>query len=146
MSTLGMLGASFPTALAAKLAHPESRVIAMTGDGSFGFNGMEFDTAVRHNLPFVAVLGNDAAWGIDRQIQLGLYGRPVATDLLQTRYEMVVQGLGGHGEYIQRPEELPPALERALASGKPSLVNVAVERGISPRAEAAIVRWKARVT
>jgi acetolactate synthase-1/2/3 large subunit len=101
---------------------------------------------VRHNLPFVAVLGNDAAWGIDRQIQLGLYGRPVATDLLQTRYEMVVQGLGGHGEYIQRPEELPPALERAFASGKPSLVNVAVERGISPRAEAAIVRWKARVT
>ena len=146
VSTLGMLGASFPTALAAKLAHPESRVIVMTGDGSFGFNGMEFDTAVRHNLPFVAVLGNDAAWGIDRQIQLGLYGRPVATDLLQTRYEMVVQGLGGHGEYVQRPEELPPALERAFASGKPSLVNVAVERGISPRAEAAIVRWKARVT
>jgi acetolactate synthase-1/2/3 large subunit len=101
---------------------------------------MEYDTAVRHNLPVVGVLGNDAAWGIDRQIQLGLYGRPVATDLLQSRYEMVVQGLGGHGEFVEHPEDLRPALERAFASNKPALVNVAVQRAISPRAEAAIAR------
>jgi acetolactate synthase I/II/III large subunit len=138
--TLGMLGSSLPTALAAKLAHPDSRVVVLTGDGAFGFNAMEFDTAVRHQLPIVAILGNDSAWGIDRQIQLGLYGRPVATDLLRSRYDMVVQGLGGHGEYVERPEDLRPALERAFAAGKPALVNVAVQRAISPRAEAAIAR------
>ena len=141
-SSLGMLGSSLPTALAAKLAYPDSRVIMFTGDGAFGFNAMEFDTAVRHKLNVVAILGNDSAWGIDRQIQLGLYGRPVATDLLQTRYDQVVQGLGGYGEFVERPEDLGPALQRALASGRPALLNVVVERAISPRAEAAIDRRK----
>ncbi len=143
VSSLGMLGSSLPSALAAQVAYPDSRVINITGDGAFGFNGMEFDTAVRHGLNVVTVLGNDSAWGIDRQIQLGLYGRPVATDLLQTRYDLVVQGLGGHGEFVERPEDLKPALERAFASGKPALVNVAVQRAISPRAEAAIARRQA---
>jgi acetolactate synthase-1/2/3 large subunit len=143
VSSLGMLGSSIPTALAAKLAYPNSRVIVITGDGSFGFNGMEFDTAVRHKLNIVAILGNDSAWGIDRQIQLGLYGRPVATDLFQTRYEQVVQGLGGYGEFVEQPEDLEPALKRAFASGKPALLNVVVQRAISPRAEAAIARRKA---
>ena len=138
--TLGMLGSSLPTALVAKLAHPESRVVHFSGDGSFGFQGMEFDTAVRHSLPIVTVLGNDAAWGIDRQIQIGIYGRPVATDLLQTRYDRVVEGLGGHGELVERPEDLEPALRRAFDSGKPALVNVSVQRAISPRAEASIAR------
>jgi acetolactate synthase I/II/III large subunit len=142
--TLGMLGSALPTAIAAKLAYPDSHVVMLTGDGAFGFNAMEFDTAVRHRLPVVAILGNDAAWGIDRQIQLGLYGRPVATDLLQSHYEMVAQGLGGHGEYVEHPEDLTPALERAFASGKPALVNVAIQRAISPRAEAAIARRKAK--
>ena len=145
VSSLGMLGASLPQALAVKVAYPASRVIMMTGDGAFGFNAMEFDTAVRHKLNVVAILGNDSAWGIDRQIQLGLYGRPVATDLLQSRYEQVVQGLGGYGEFVDRPEDLKSALERALASQKPTLLNVAVERAISPRAEAAIGRRKAAV-
>ena len=145
VSSLGMLGASLPQALAVKVAYPASRVIMMTGDGAFGFNAMEFDTAVRHKLNVVAILGNDSAWGIDRQIQLGLYGRPVATDLLQSRYEQVVQGLGGYGEFVERPEDLKSALERALASQKPALLNVAVERAISPRAEAAIGRRKAAV-
>ena len=142
VSSLGMLGSSLPTAMAAKLAHPDARVVMFTGDGAFGFNGMEFDTAVRHDLPVVAVMGNDAAWGIDRQIQLGLYGRPVATDLLQSRYDKVVEGLGGYGELVESPEDLVPAVERAFASGKPALVNVAVQRAISPRAEAAIARRK----
>jgi acetolactate synthase-1/2/3 large subunit len=142
VSSLGMLGSSLPTALAAKIAYPNSRVIMLTGDGAFGFNGMEFDTAVRQNLNIVAILGNDSAWGIDRQIQLGLYGRPVVTDLLQTRYDQVVQGLGGYGEFVSRAEELEPALKRALASGKPALLNVVVQRAISPRAEAAIARRK----
>ncbi|HEX9789008.1 MAG TPA: thiamine pyrophosphate-binding protein [Candidatus Binatia bacterium] len=143
VSSLGMLGSSLPTALAAKVAYPDSRVFMLSGDGAFGFNGMEFDTAVRHKLNIVALLGNDSAWGIDRQIQLGLYGRAVATDLLQTRYDEMVQGLGGHGEFVERPDDLKPALERALASAKPALLNVVVERAISPRAEAAIGRRKA---
>ena len=72
--------------------------------------------AVRHRLNIVAILGNDSAWGIDRQIQIDLYGRPVATELLQTRYEQVVQGLGGYGEFVERAEDLEPALQRAFAS------------------------------
>jgi acetolactate synthase I/II/III large subunit len=143
VSGLGMLGSSLPTALAAKVAYPDSRVIMLTGDGAFGFNGMEFDTAVRHRLNIVAILGNDSAWGIDRQIQIGLYGRPVATELLQTRYEQVVQGLGGYGEFVERAEDLEPALQRAFASERPALLNVAVQRAISPRAEAAIGRRRA---
>jgi len=143
VSSLGMLGSSLPTALAAKIAYPDSRVFVLTGDGAFGFNAMEFDTAVRHKLNIVAIVGNDSAWGIDRQIQLGLYGRSVATDLLQTRYDQIVEGLGGYGEFVERPEDLKPALERTLASGKPALLNIAVERAISPRAEAAIGRRKA---
>ena len=143
VSSLGMLGSSLPSALAAQVAYPDSRVINLTGDGAFGFNGMEFDTAVRHQLNVVTILGNDSAWGIDRQIQLGLYGRPVATDLLPTRYDQVVQGLGGHGELVERPEDLRPALERAFAAHKPALVNVTVQRAISPRAEAAIARRQA---
>ena len=145
VSTLGMLGTALPTALAAKLAHPERRVVMLTGDGAFGFNGMEFDTAVRHKLAITAILGNDAAWGIDRQIQLGVYGRPVATDLLPTRYDEVVQAMGGHGELVRDPAELPAAIERAFATDLPSLINIQVQRAISPRAEAAIARWKSHV-
>jgi acetolactate synthase I/II/III large subunit len=142
VSSLGMLGSAIPTALAARLAYPDSRVFGFVGDGAFGFNAMEFDTAVRHGLDVVFILGNDAAWGIDRQIQLGLYGRPVATELLQARYDRVVEGLGGYGEFVERPEDLGPALERALRSRRPALVNVAIQRAVSPRGEAAIARRK----
>ena len=140
--SLGMLGSALPTAMAAQLAHPQDRVVCFNGDGAFGFNAMELDTAVRHQLPVKVVLGNDSAWGIDRQIQIGLYGRPVATDLLPQRYDLMAQGLGAHGERVERPEELEPALRRAFDHPGPALVNVAVERAISPRAEAAIRRRK----
>ena len=142
LPTLGMLGSSLPTALTAKLAHPDRRVILLTGDGSFGFNGMEFDTAVRHDLGVVAILGNDAAWGIDRQIQLGVFGRAVATDLLPTRYDQVVQGLGGYSEHAESQDEFEAALERVLKQKRPALINVRVQGAISPRAEAAVARWK----
>ena len=142
LNPLGMLGSALPTAMTAKLAYPDDRVFMFTGDGAFGFNGMEFDTAVRHNLAIVAILGNDSAWGIDRQIQLGVFGKPVATDLLATRYDQVVRGLGGHGELVESPEELPEAIQRALKLERPALINVQVQRAISPRAESAIARWK----
>ena len=139
---LGMLGSAIPTAIAAKLAHPDRRVVMMTGDGAFGFNAMEYDTAVRHNLPIVGIVGNDSAWGFDRQIQLGIYGRAVATDLLPSRYDQVVRGLGGHGENVEHPDELAPAIERAFKLELPALINVQVQRAISPRCEISIARWK----
>ena len=139
---LGMLGQALPTAIAAKAAYPERRVFMFTGDGAFGFNAMEYDTAVRHNLPIVGIMGNDSAWGIDRQIQVGVYGKPVATDLLPSRYDQVVRGLGGHGELIEHPDELDSAIERAIRLDRPALLNVRVQNAISPRAQAAINRWK----
>ena len=139
---LGMLGQSLPTAIAAKAAYPERRVFMFTGDGAFGFNAMEYDTAVRHNLPIIGIMGNDSAWGIDRQIQVGVYGRAVATDLLPSRYDQVVRGLGGHGELIEHPDELGSAIERSIKLDRPTLLNVRVQNAISPRAEAAINRWK----
>jgi acetolactate synthase-1/2/3 large subunit len=142
---LGMLGSSLPTALAAKIAYPDKRVIAFSGDGAFGFNGMELDTAVRHNLPVVMIVGNDSAWGIDRNIQIGVYGKPVATDLLPTRYDLVARGLGAHGEFIEHPDELPSAIERCFKLERPALINVQIQRQVSPRGQSAINRWKSHM-
>jgi acetolactate synthase-1/2/3 large subunit len=135
LSNLGMLGQALPAAIAAKLARPASRVFCITGDGAFGFNAMELDTAARHGLDIVVLLGNDAAWGIDKNIQLGLYGKAVITDLAPARYDLVAQGLGAHGELVERPEQLAPALERALTAGRPALLNIAVQSQISMRAQ-----------
>ena len=142
LPTSGMLGQSLPTALAAKAAYPNRRVFMFTGDGAFGFNGMEFDTAVRHNLPIIGIMGNDSAWGIDKQIQVGVFGKPVVTDLLPSRYDQVVKGLGGYGELVEHPDELDYAVERAIKLDRPSLLNVRIQSAISPRAEIAIERWK----
>ena len=142
LPTLGMLGQALPTAMAAKIAYPDRRVIMFTGDGAFGFNGLEYDTAVRHHIPIVGIMGNDSAWGIDRQIQLGVFGKTVATDLLPSRYDQVVKALGGHGELVEHPAELPDALERAFKLDRPALLNVRIRNEISPRAEAAVSRWK----
>lgn len=144
-SGLGMLGTAISTAMAAKLAYPERRAIVVSGDGSFGFNAMEYDTAVRHNIAITTVLGNDASWGIDRQIQLQVYGKPVATDLLPTRYDQVVRALGGEGVNVQDPGDLRGALGRALDSDLPSLVNIEIQRAISPRGQAAVDRWRSVV-
>ena len=127
---LGTLGVGMPFALAAQVANPDRRVVIIYGDGSFGLNGFEFDTAVRFGLPIVGVLGNDGAWGQMMRPQAGLYGkdRIVATKLDFTRYDKVVEALGGHGEFVERPEDLRPALDRAAASGKPALVNVIIRQ------------------
>jgi acetolactate synthase-1/2/3 large subunit len=130
---LGTLGVGMPFALAAQIAKPDKRVLIIYGDGSFGFNGMEFDTAVRFGLPIVGIVGNDAAWGQMLRPQVALYGadRTVATHLNPTRYDKVVEALGGHGEHVERPEEIGPALERAFASGKPALVNVVIRKDVA---------------
>jgi len=123
---LGCLGVGLPFALAAKLAQPERTVVLLSGDGTFGLNGMEFDTAVRHRLPILCVVGNDQAWGMIKHGQEMLYGpkRVCACELGPVRYDLLAQALGGHGELVERPEEIRPALERALRSGLPACVNV----------------------
>jgi acetolactate synthase I/II/III large subunit len=129
---LGTLGVGMPFALAAQLANPDKRVLIVYGDGSFGLNGFEYDTAVRFGLPIVGIVGNDAAWGQMMRPQAMLYGteRLVATELSYTRYDKVVEALGGHGEHVTKPADLLPAIERAFASGKPALVNVEIRKDV----------------
>ena len=127
---LGTLGVGMPFALAAQVSNPDKRVVIVYGDGSFGLNGFEYDTAVRFGLPIIGIVGNDGAWGQMLRPQGAVYGwdRLEATLLSYTRYDKVVEALGGHGEFVERPEELRPALERAAASGKPALVNVIIRQ------------------
>jgi len=113
----GSIGAALPFAAAAKLALPQSNVVALLGDGTFGFHPAELDTAVRYGLPFVAVVGNDARWNAEYQIQLRAYGaeRAHGCELLPARYDLVAEGFGAHGEFVRHAGELPAALDRALA-------------------------------
>jgi acetolactate synthase I/II/III large subunit len=121
----GCLGAGPGAALAAKIAHPDRQVCLLLGDGAFGFSGLEFDTFVRHGIPVIGVMGNNGIWALEKHPMEFLYGYSVAADLQPgLRYDEVVRALGGHGELVDRPDELRPALERAFASGKPALVNV----------------------
>ena len=133
---LGALGPGIPLAFAATLARPDARSVAFVGDGTFGFHAMELDTAVRHTLPAVVIVGNDAGWATERHRQREVYGpdRLVAADLLPTRYDKVAADLGAHGEFVERPEQLRPALERAFASGKPACVNVNIASIRAPSA------------
>ena len=121
-----------PFGLAAQLSHPDRRVLIIYGDGSFGLNGFEFDTAVRFGLPIVGIVGNDAAWGQMMRPQAMIFGedRLVATELNYTRYDKVVEALGGHGEHVTKPNDIAGALERAFASGKPALVNVEMRKDV----------------
>ena len=121
----GTLGVGAPYALAAKAAFPEKRVGVVFGDGGFGFNAMEYDTMVRHDLPVIGVVGNDGVWSNIKTFHRMAYpDRLVATDLGVRPYHEIVRGLGGYGEFVEDPNEIRPALERAAESGLPSLVNV----------------------
>jgi acetolactate synthase I/II/III large subunit len=130
----GSIGGSLSFALAARLSEPKAPVFAVLGDGTIGFHLAEFETAARRNLPFVAVLGNDALWNAESQIQLREYGRDRmhGCDLTPARYDLAVAALGGHGEFVERAEDLPGAIERALASGKPACINVMIESIAAP--------------
>ncbi len=130
----GSIGAGIPFAAAARAWESKAPIITIVGDGTFGFHMAEFDTAVRHNLPFVAIVGNDACWNAESQIQLREYGaqRMHGCALLPTRYDQVVTALGGHGEFVDDVADLTGAIERAIASGKPACVNVMLESVASP--------------
>ncbi|HXG35800.1 MAG TPA: thiamine pyrophosphate-binding protein, partial [Dehalococcoidia bacterium] len=127
---MGTLGVGTGFCLALQAVHPGKRLLMVNGDGTFGLNGFEFDTFVRFNMPVVSIVGNDRQWG---QITVGqrmMYGRDrVPASLLgdNARYDLVVEALGGHGEYVTEPAQIRPAIERALASGKPACVNVIID-------------------
>jgi acetolactate synthase-1/2/3 large subunit len=125
----GCLGVGLPFALAAKLAKPEKKVIQLTGDGSFGFNVMEFDTAIRHNLPIVCVIGNDGCWGMIKHTIEKIYINKdiIGCDLSIRNYEKIVEAIGGYGELVEKPSDIGPAMERAFASGRPACLNVLVD-------------------
>jgi acetolactate synthase I/II/III large subunit len=125
----GCLGVGPPYALGVKVAEPDAQVVVVAGDGAFGLNGFEFETLTRFGLPAVFVIGNDAAWGEIRIPQIGIYGAEgeIATRLAPSRYDRLVEAFGGHGEHVERPGELRPALERALAAGEPAIVNVMLD-------------------
>jgi acetolactate synthase-1/2/3 large subunit len=128
----GCLGCGPGYALAAKLARPERQVVLLLGDGAFGFSGMEWDTLARHGVGVVGVVGNNGIWGLEKHPMEFLYGYSVVADLRPgTRYDAVVEALGGHGALVRRPEELRPALERALATEGPALVNVLTDPSVA---------------
>ncbi|HSZ69537.1 MAG TPA: acetolactate synthase [Solirubrobacteraceae bacterium] len=128
----GCLGSGPGYALAAKLARPERQVVLLLGDGAFGFAGMEFDTLARHGVDVVAVMGNNGIWGLEKHPMEFLYGYSVAADLRpETRYDAVVEALGGAGELVERPQQLRGALERAFSAGGPALVNVLTDPAVA---------------
>ncbi|WP_194910316.1 acetolactate synthase [Catenulispora rubra] len=128
----GCLGTGLGYAIAARLARPASQVVLMLGDGAAGFSLMDVDTLVRHGLPVVMVMGNNACWGLEKHPMQALYGYDVAADLNpDARYDKVVQALGGGGEFVTDPAQIGPALDRAFASGVPYLVNIATDQAIA---------------
>jgi acetolactate synthase-1/2/3 large subunit len=121
----GCLGTGLGYAIAARLAHPSSQIVLMLGDGAAGLSLMDVDTLVRHNLPVVMIVGNNSAWGLEKEPMRAVYGYDVAADLRPgTRYDEVARALGGAGELITAPGDIAPALRRAFASGVPYLINV----------------------
>ncbi len=128
----GCLGSGPGYALAAKLARPDRQVVLLLGDGAFGFSGMDFDTLARHNVPVVAVIGNNGIWALEKHPMEYLYGYSVAAELQpETRYDRVAEALGCSGELVREPSELRPALERAFAAGRPTVVNVLTDPSVS---------------
>ena len=134
LGALAGLGACFPIGLTAQILRPNSRAIIISGDGSLGFYAAEMDTAVRLGLPVIIIVGNDGGWGIERELQKGTYNdeHTVACELLRTRYDLVMKGFGGEGEHVDHPGQIQPALDRALKSDKPYLINVNIAGARSP--------------
>ena len=125
----GAIGAGLPYALAARCVLPDAPVVAVMGDGTVGFHIAEFDTAVRYRLPLLVVVGNDARWNAEYQIQLRDYGadRLLGCELLPSRYDRVVEAFGGHGALVEQADQMTPAIQHALASGQPACLNVMIE-------------------
>jgi acetolactate synthase-1/2/3 large subunit len=136
----GCMGVGMPFGVGAKVAKPDTQVLVLHGDGSFGLNAMEIDTAVRHRIPIVVVISNNGGWTADTPWALPL-PKP-GRWLGHTRYDRMAMELGAHGEFVEKPHEVRPALERAFASGKPAVVNVITD----DKARAQTVRFSAYTT
>jgi acetolactate synthase-1/2/3 large subunit len=136
----GCMGVGLPFGVGAKVAKPDAQVVVLHGDGSYGINAMEIDTAVRHRIPVVVVISNNGGWTADTPWALPL-PKP-GRRLGHTRYDRVAMELGAHGEFVEKPHEIRPALERAWASGKPAVVNVITD----DQARAQTVRFSAYTT
>jgi thiamine pyrophosphate-dependent acetolactate synthase large subunit-like protein len=128
----GCMGVAVPFGLGAKVAKPNTQVIVLSGDGSFGMNGMEIDTMVRHNIPALIVISNNGGWAGAGVMNAG-------RDLGFSRYDKMAEVFGAHGEYVEKPQDIRPALERAAASGKPAVVNVITD----PQARSSTVSFSA---
>jgi acetolactate synthase-1/2/3 large subunit len=136
----GTMGVGLPYGVGAKVARPDTQVLVLHGDGSFGINAMDIDTAVRHKVPVVCVISNNGGWTADAP-----WTRPLpkpGRNLGHTRYDRMAQELGAHGEFVEKPHDIRPALERAYASGKPAIVNVITDH----KARAQTVRFSAYTT
>jgi acetolactate synthase-1/2/3 large subunit len=128
----GCLGSGLGYALGAKLAHPDRQVVLLVGDGALGFAGFDLETLARHDAGVVVVVGNNGIWGLEKHPMEWLYGYSVAADLRPgTRYDLVAEALGCQGELVSRPDQLRPALERALGAGGPALVNVLTDPAVA---------------
>ena len=118
------MGVGLPFGIGAKAAKPDHKVVVLHGDGSFGLNGMELDTAVRHKLPVLVVISLNGGWTADPE------QKKPGRDLGYTRFDKMAEALGCHGEYVERPDDIRPALERAaarVAAGQTALVNVVTD-------------------
>jgi acetolactate synthase-1/2/3 large subunit len=136
LGPLAAIGSALPNGLALQLAHPGRPVAVITGDGALGFYIAEMDTAVRHKLPIVVIVGNDAGWGLERELQSSASGGvTVACELQSTSYDVIMRGFGGGGETIERLEQVGPAVQRAFASGVPYCLNVKIRGVRSPFTE-----------
>lgn len=124
----GCLGVGMGYAISARLAHPRRQVVVLFGDGAVGFSLTEFDTLMRHGLPIVAVVGNNNGWGLEKHHMQAMFGYDVAADLRPgTRYDQVAEAMGGSGFLVTEPGEIGPALDRAFASNRPTLINMMLD-------------------
>jgi acetolactate synthase-1/2/3 large subunit len=136
LGPLGTIGAALPNGIALKLANPDRPVAIVTGDGALGFYLAEMETLVRQRLPVVIIVGNDAGWGLERELQsLVTNEGTVACELSQARYDMVLQAFGGAGETIERLEDVRPAIGRAFSAAVPYCLNVKIRGVRSPFTE-----------
>jgi acetolactate synthase-1/2/3 large subunit len=136
----GTMGVGLPYGVGAKVAKPDAQVLVLHGDGSFGINAMDIDTAVRHKIPVVCVISNNGGWTAEAP-----WTRPLpkpGRNLGYTRYDRLAMDLGAHGEHVEKPNDIRPALERAFAAGKPAVVNVITDH----KARATTVRFSAYTT
>jgi acetolactate synthase I/II/III large subunit len=124
----GCLGTGPGYVLGAHLARPDAQIVALLGDGALGFSLGDLDTLVRHSVPATIIVGNNSCWGLEKHPMQAIYGYHAVAELgHETRYDLVMEALGGHGELVREPSEVGPAIDRAMATGGPALVNVVTD-------------------